>query len=80
MADNRDEVFDDVHYELEFKKDGIMTTVISDNPQTIQKFLKCHNLDINLMQISIVDISQYIRMKQYISNACKRYSMTWLHR
>ena len=50
MADNRDEVFDDVHYELEFKKDGLMTTVISDDPQTILKFLKCHNLDINLMQ------------------------------
>ena len=48
--DNRDEVFDDVHYELQFKKDGLMTTVISDDPQTIRKFLTCHKLDINLMQ------------------------------
>jgi hypothetical protein len=48
--DNRDDVFGGVHYELRFKKDGLITIVISDDPQTIRSFLKCHNLDINLMQ------------------------------
>lgn len=48
--DNRDDVFEGVHYELRFKKDGLITTVISDDPQTIRLFLRCHNLDVNLMQ------------------------------